>query len=138
MSAALIDYVGTDLIDSKRIDIPILYAVSVKGRNFPNIESKSFQFNQNNINKLTETATTFGLVHAVLFVFVHEMESKWKIHMLVARLSDLLELSTDDSANYINKVSGCLTIKYTGGQSKHWLSEIMTGDTIAYFKLQFN
>ena len=58
--------------------------------------------------------------------------------MLVARLSDLLELSTDDSANYINKVSGCLTIKYTGGQSKHWLSEIMTGDTIAYFKLQFN
>ena len=76
MSAALIDYVGTDLIDSKRIDIPILYAVSVKGRNFPNIESKSFQFNQNNIDKLTETATTFGLVHAVLFVFVHEMESK--------------------------------------------------------------
>ena len=50
-SVALIDHVGADVVAVRRRDSKRL-AISVKGRNFPDTESKSFDFDRNNINKL--------------------------------------------------------------------------------------
>ena len=138
MSVALIDHVGADVIASKRSDTSVRYAISVKGRNFPSTESKSFNFTQNNIDKLTETAQTFGMIPAVSFVFVDDMEGDRKIRMFVAKLSDLLLMSTDEQIQYINSASDGLTIKYTESRFKHWLSEIKVSEKIAYYELQFN
>lgn len=44
MSVALIDHVGADVIATKRKDTSVRYAISVKGRNIPPSESKSFNF----------------------------------------------------------------------------------------------
>lgn len=95
MSVALIDHVGADVIASKRNDNSIRYAISVKGRNIPKTESKSFNFSQGNIDKLTETAKVFGMIPAVSFVFVDEMEGPKKIRMFVAELKTLLQMCSD-------------------------------------------
>ncbi len=51
-SVALIDHVGADVIAVRRTGEFQRLAISVKGRNFPDTESKSFDFDRNNINKL--------------------------------------------------------------------------------------
>lgn len=137
MSVALIDHVGADVIASKREDSSVRYAISVKGRNIPPTESKSFNFSQGNIDKLTETAKTFGMVPAVSFVFVDEMEGPKKIRMLVATLEDLLNLSSDPNIGFINWSSDGFSLRYTEGRNVHRLSEIRQCKKIAYFELEF-
>lgn len=138
MSVALIDHVGADVIASKRSENALRYAISVKGRNIPKTESKSFNFSQGNIDKLTETANVFGMIPAVSFVFVDEMEGPKKIRIFVAELETLLQLCIDDKVGFVNVASDGLTIKYTESKNTHWLSKIKECKEIAYFEMQFN
>lgn len=138
MSVALIDHVGADVIATKRKDTSVRYAISVKGRNIPPSESKSFNFSQGNIDKLTETANTFGMVPAVSFVFVDEMEERKKIRMFVAKLEDLLQMSRDPGVGFLNDANDGISLRYTESKSTHWLSEIKACKKIAYFEMQFN
>ena len=69
-SVALIDHVGADVVAVRRRGDSKRLAISVKGRNFPDTESKSFDFDRNNINKLKDTANMLGMIPAVSFVFV--------------------------------------------------------------------
>lgn len=138
MSVALIDHVGADVIASNRNDNSIRYAISVKGRNIPKTESKSFNFSQGNIDKLTETANVFGMIPAVSFVFVDEMEGPKKIRMFVAELETLLQMCSDSEIGFVNAASDGLTIKYTESKNTHWLSEIKKCKKISYFEMQFN
>lgn len=138
MSVALIDHVGADVIATKRKDTSVRYAISVKGRNIPASESKSFNFSQGNIDKLTETANTFGMVPAVSFVFVDEMEQRKKIRLFVAKLEDLLQMSDDPKVGFLNGASDGISLRYTEGKSAHWLRDIKACKRIAYFEMQFN
>ena len=138
MSVALIDHVGADVIASNRNDNSIRYAFSVKGRNIPKTESKSFNFSQGIIDKLTETANVFGMIPAVSFVFVDEMEGPKKIRMFVAELEALLQMCSDSEIGFVNAASDGLTIKYTESKNTHWLSQIKKCKKISYFEMQFN
>lgn len=138
MSVALIDHVGADLIAVKRDNPSVRYAISVKGRNIPPTESKSYGFSQGNIDKLTETARAFGMVPAVSFVFVDEMEGPKKIRIFVARLDEILQMCSDPQVGFVNHSSDGFSIRYTEGKSTHWLSDIRMSDKIAYFEMQFN
>lgn len=138
MSVALIDHVGADVIATKRRDTSVRYAISVKGRNIPLSESKGFNFSQGNIDKLTETANTFGMVPAVSFVFVDEMEQRKKIRLFVTKLEELLQMSDDPKVGFLNRASDGISLRYTEGKSAHWLSEIKACKRIAYFEMQFN
>ena len=138
MSVALIDHVGADVIAAKRSDTSVRYAISVKGRNIPCTESKSFNFSQGNIDKLTETARTFGMIPAVSFVFVDEMEGPKKIRVFVAKLEDLLQMCEDPQVGFVNSASDGFSIRYTEGKNIHWLSAVRKCKKIAYFEIQFN
>ncbi len=144
MSVALIDHVGADVIasqrekDSQEGNVSKRFAISVKGRNIPPTESKSFNFSQGNIDKLTETATTFGMIPAVSFVFVDEMEGPKKIRMFVAKLMDLQEMSADPQVGFLNKANDGFSLRYTESDHTHWLKAIRECDKIAYFEMQFN
>lgn len=140
MSVARIDHVGADLIAARREDTSKRYAISVKGRNFPETESKSYHFSQGNIDKLLETALTFGMIPMVAFVFIDEMEEigQKKIRIFVAKLKDLLDMSEDVKVGFINHSQDGFSIRYTESVGVHWLSEIKSCRKIAYFELQFN
>lgn len=138
MSVALIDHVGADIIAVKRDDPSVRYAISVKGRNIPQTESKSYGFSQGNIDKLTETAKAFGMVPAVSFVFVDEMEGAKKIRIFVAGLAELLQMCADPETGFINYGTDGFSIRYTEGKNSHWLSDIRSCKKIAYFEMQFN
>lgn len=138
MSVALIDHVGADVIAVKRDNISVRYAISVKGRNIPPTESKSFNFSQSNIDKLTETAKAFGMVPAISFVFVDEMEGPKKIRVFVAELEELLKMCSDPEIGFVNVATDGVTLRYTEGKSTHWLSDIRNCEKIAYFEMQFN
>ena len=138
MSVALIDHVGADVIAVKRNDPSVRYAISVKGRNIPLTEGKSYGFSQGNIDKLTETANAFGMVPAVSFVFVDEMEGPRKIRMFVVRLDELLRMCGDPDIGFINFASDGFSIRYSEGKNTHWLSDIRNCHKIAYFEMQFN
>ncbi len=137
MSVALIDHVGADVIASKREGSSVRYAISVKGRNIPPTESKSFNFSQGNIDKLTETAKTFGMVPAVSFVFVDEMEGAKKIRMFVATLETMTTLCSDPNIGFLNWSTDGFSLRYTEGKSAHRLSEIRQCKKIAYFEMEF-
>lgn len=144
MSVALIDHVGADVIlskrgeDSQKDNTSKRYAISVKGRNIPPTESKSFNFSQGNIDKLTETAATFGMIPAVSFVFVDEMEGPKKIRIFVAKLKDLLEMSTNPQVKFLNKSNDGFSLRYTETSHTHWLKAIQECNKIAYYEMQFN
>lgn len=138
MSVALIDHVGADVIATKRDAPDMRYAVSVKGRNIPIDESKSFVFSGDNIKKLTDTANNFGMIPAVSFVFVDEMEGEKKIRALFATLDALMRLRDDSEADFINNASDGFSIRYTEGKNKHHLTEIKQCDKITYMELIFS
>lgn len=138
MSVALIDHAGADLIAAKRENTDVRYAISVKGRNFPVSESKSFKFDQNNIDKLSFTAETFGMDPAVAFVFVDEMEEEKKIRLFFLSLKDLREMSNDPDIRYLENVMDGINFKYTEGKTARHLSEIRKCDKIDYTELTFS
>lgn len=137
-SVALIDHVGADLlaVDSSKSK---RYAISVKGRNFPDSESKSFKFDKNNIQKLSDTAKMLGMEPAVSFVFVDEQEQVKKIRIMMITLSDLISLSLDDEVAYVNQNSGeDIIIKFTQSARTNHLLAIKQSSVIKYSELIFN
>ena len=138
MSVAWIDHVGADLIAANREGAKVRYAISVKGRNFPVSESKSFKFDQNNIDKLTFTAETFGMIPAVAFVFVDEMEGIKKIRLFFLLLKDLKELSMDPDICFLERVADGIQFKYTEGKTVRHLSAVRECSRIDYSELTFS
>lgn len=138
MSVALIDHVGADVIASTRNGENVRYAISVKGRNFPVTESKSFNLSQSNIDKLQDTSNIFGMIPAVAFVFVDDMEEGKKIRIFVMTLENMLKMCEDPSVTYLNFAMDGITFKYTQGRSVHYLDEIRKNPEIDYSELQFS
>lgn len=137
MSVALIDHVGADVIAIKRDGSEERYAVSVKGRNIPPTEGKSYNFSQRDIDKLEETAELLKMTPAVSFVFVDEMEGAKKIRVFVAELENVFRLCDDPETGFLKRVSDGISFCYTEGKSRHWLSEIRKCDNILYYEIQF-
>lgn len=138
-SVALIDHVGADIIaifedgqDKMRL------AISVKGRNFPKGESKSFEFDCDNIKKLKETAILLGMIPTVSFVFVDNQEEIKKIRIIIAKLSVLERLANDENISFVtsNKKGG-IQIKYTQSERVNHLENIKQTEGISYTELAF-
>jgi hypothetical protein len=141
MSVALIDHVGADIIASKRDnDVnPERYAISVKGRNLPDNESKSYNFSWKDIENLKDTAEMFGVIPAVSFVFVDDVEGKKKIRMFIAKMDDLEKMARNQEIDFLNFTLNGLNFNYLGRNKRH-LTNIRNNykKEIAYFELQFN
>lgn len=137
MSVALIDHVGADVVAIDRNDKSSRFVISVKGRNFPKEESKSFNFTQGNIEKLEVTADLFGMEAAVAFVFVDEQEEQKRIRIFVMKLSDLYKLCDDDSIEFAGYAADGIQFKYTEGRNRHHLSKIKECSCIDYTELSF-
>lgn len=138
MSVALIDHVGADILATDREDKEKRYAVSVKGRNFPAEESKSFNFSTGNIEKLTETAQTFGMIPAVAFVFVDEQEGSKKIRLFTTTLEKLEEMCNDENIQFVNHSQHGINFLYTESKRVQHLSSIKACGNIDYTELEFN
>lgn len=138
MSVALIDHVGADLIAADRNDCTRRYAISVKGRNFPISESKSFNLSQGNIDKLVETSNVFGMIPAVAFVFVDEMETSKKIRIFFMLLEDMLDMCRDINKEFLTLANDGINFKYTEGKSVKHLSAIKKSKKIDYSELTFS
>jgi len=113
MSVALIDHVGADIIASDRAERR--YAISVKGRNIPDTESKGFSFEKRDMEKLEETANNFGMEPAVAFVIVDTLEKSMKIRILIATLDDLKSHGGNMSKSdflHIHPKTGAISFKY--------------------------
>ena len=137
MSVALIDHVGADVIAIKRDGSEERYAISVKGRNIPPTEGKSYTFSQRDIDKLEETAEMLKMTPAVSFVFVDEMEGAKKIRVFVAELANVFRLCDDSEAGFLKHVADGISFCYTEGKNRQWLSEIRKCDKILYYEIQF-
>lgn len=137
-SVALIDHVGADVVAVRRRDSKRL-AISVKGRNFPDTESKSFDFDRNNINKLKDTANMLGMLPAVSFVFVDTQEGIRKIRIIMAELSVLEQIATDTKIDFVNYNSKQgIQVKFTQSQRANHLENIKQTSNIFYSELVFN
>lgn len=137
-SVALIDHVGADVVAVRRRDLKRL-AISVKGRNFPDTESKSFDFDRNNINKLKDTANMLGMLPAVSFVFVDTQEGIRKIRIIMAELSTLEKMAGDKHIDFINYNSKQgIQVKFTQSQRANHLENIKQTSNIFYSELVFN
>lgn len=138
-SVALIDHVGADIIAINKDSLLRRFAISVKGRNFPSNESKSFDFEKNNINKLCSTAEMLGMEAGVAFVFVDEQEEVKKIRILLARLSDLQMMASNSEVTFVNYNSkGGIQIKFTQSNRTNHLTAIKENNRIFYSELTFN
>ncbi|HFI0047847.1 TPA: hypothetical protein ACGOSV_000199 [Streptococcus suis] len=138
-SVALIDHVGADLIAVSRENTSIRLAISVKGRNFPDNESRSFSFDKNNIDKLKATAELLGMEPAISFVFVDKQEECQKIRVIMAKISDLEELALDSQIHFVNynRENG-LQIKFTHSQRIKHLENIKQTKKMYYSELSIN
>jgi len=113
MSVALIDHVGADIIASDKVERR--YAISVKGRNIPDTESKGFSFEKRDMEKVEETAKYFGMEPAVALVLVDTLEKSMKIRILIATLDDLISHGNNMSKSdflHIHPNTGAIYIKY--------------------------
>lgn len=138
-SVALIDHVGADVIAVRRTGESQRLAISVKGRNFPDTESKSFDFDRNNINKLEDTANMLGMIPAVSFVFVDAQEGIKKIRIIMAELSVLEQLATDSTIDFVNYNSKQgIQIKFTQSQRTNHLKIIKQTPDVFYSELVFD
>ena len=138
-SVTLIDHVGADVVAVRRRGDSKRLAISVKGRNFPDTESKSFDFDRNNINKLKDTANMLGMLPAVSFVFVDTQEGIRKIRIIMAELSVLEQIATDTKIDFVNYNSKQgIQVKFTQSQRANHLENIKQTSNIFYSELVFN
>ena len=135
-SVALIDHVGADVIAVRRTGEFQRLAISVKGRNFPATESKSFDFDRSNIEKLKDTANMLGMIPAVSFVFVDTQEDIRKIRIIMAELSTLEWLAENPEAYFVNYNSKHgIQIKFTQSQRTNHLKIIKQTPDVFYSEL---
>ena len=138
-SVALIDHVGADVIAVSRVNNDKRMAISVKGRNFPSTESKSFDFDRNNIDKLIDTANLLGMIPAGSFVFVDFQEGVRKIRIIMIELSDLENMAINKNIGFVNlNAKSGIQIKFTQSKRISHLQEIKTNKQIFYTELEFN
>uniref|UniRef100_UPI003F692091 hypothetical protein n=1 Tax=Streptococcus pluranimalium TaxID=82348 RepID=UPI003F692091 len=138
-SVALIDHVGADVIAVGRDNNKKRMAISVKGRNFPSTESKFFDFDRNNIDKLRDTANLLRMIPAVSFVFVDFQEGVRKIRIIMTELSDLESLAIDKNIGFVNlNAKSGIQIKFTQSKRISHLQEIKANKRIFYTELEFN
>lgn len=138
-SVALIDHVGADVLAISREKPCKRIVISVKGRNFPETESKSFDFDRNNINKLKDTAELLDMAPAVSFVFVDTSEKLRKIRLIMTELSELERLAEDKAIDFINYNSKQgIQIKFTQTKRVNHLCAIKETPSIFYTELTFN
>ncbi|HEM5123137.1 TPA: hypothetical protein U1246_001031 [Streptococcus suis] len=138
-SVALIDHVGADVIAVNELSGFKRFAISVKGRNFPDTESKSFDFDRANIEKLKKTATLFDMIPAVSFVFVDCQEGIKKIRIIMSELSVLEKFAKDKDIDFINynKNQG-IQVKFTCSNRVNHLRNIQESSQFFYSELTFN
>lgn len=138
-SVALIDHVGADVLAvSRELNYKRL-AISVKGRNFPPKESKSFDFDRNNIEKLRDTSNLLGMIPAISFVFVDTQEDVRKIRIIMTELSVLESLAEDKNCDFVNYNSKQgLQVKFTQSQRVNRLETIKNMSDIFYTELSFS
>lgn len=138
MSVALVDHVGADIFAVNRKNSEQRYAISVKGRNIPPSESKSYNFSKYNIDKLVETSKAFGMEPAIALVFVDEQEDIKKIRIFVFTLQNILKLCDDDSIGFANRTDeDGIRFRFTESQRTHHLTEIKKCKYIDYTELAF-
>lgn len=129
MRVALVDHVGADLIATDR-EKNRRYAISVKGRNFPDEESKTFCFDHHNIDLLSDFADSFAMIATVAFVFVDNMEAdengltNRKIRIFILTLEKIKELAVDPACDFVSEVQGGYNFKFIKGKNKDLLGEI--------------
>lgn len=135
----MVDHIGADIIAVKDAETKneIKYAISVKGRNFPDSESKSTQFDKHNAEMLADFADSFGMIPAIAFVFTDNMENNQKIRVFLITLDALNLKADDDSISYIkrSKSTGGGYIFNTQGRKNNLLSEIKKDPSIDYTEL---
>jgi len=138
MSVALVDHVGADIFAVNRKNNEQRYAISVKGRNIPPNESKSYNFSKYNIDKLVETSEAFGMEPTIALVFVDEQEVVKKIRVFVFTLRNILKLCDDNSVNFANRTDeNGIRLRFTESQRTHHLSDIKKCQYIDYTELAF-
>ncbi|HHT7813089.1 hypothetical protein HO929_00520 [Streptococcus suis] len=139
LSVAQIDHVGADVIAVNELSGFKRFAISVKGRNFPDTESKSFDFDRANIEKLKKTATLFDMIPAVSFVFVDCQEGIKKIRIIMSELSVLEKFAKDKDIDFINynKNQG-IQVKFTCSNRVNHLRNIQESSQFFYSELTFN
>ena len=138
-SVALIDHVGADVLAISREEPYKRIVISVKGRNFPKTESKSFDFDRKNINKLKGIAKLLDMTPAVSFVFVDTLEKLRKIRIIMLELSVLERLAEDRTVDFINYNSKQgIQIKFTQTERVNHLMMIKKTPSIFYTELTFD
>ena len=145
MTVALIDHVGADIIAVDR-NSKNRYMVSVKGRNFPETESKGFVFTRDNCEKLEKISDDFKMIPAIAFVFVDEYEADsngkrvMKIRILFIALKDLK--NNAGNSKFLSEVEKGYSIRYEkkcwGKEKKSTLDLIRECDFIDYTEFALN
>lgn len=131
MSVALVDHVGADIIATNKKNKEI-YAISVKGRNFPNTESYSFNFDNHNVEKLEEFARNFNMIPAIAFVFCDDMEKDEKIRIFIITLENFKKIAKREDTKFITEAKSGYDIKYTQGSKVKHLEAIKNEKDIDY------
>lgn len=136
MRVALVDHIGADIIANRKNSKEII-AISVKGRNFPDKESKSYTFDKHNIEMLNDFSRSFGMVPCIAFVFVDKMEDEWKIRIFILKIITLEKLLKDEKVQYVtsSKENGYI-FKYTKSTKVDYLSEIKKRKDIEYIEFK--
>lgn len=145
MRVALVDHVGADIIavkDNKK------YAISVKGRNFLDIDNKfseshSTHFKGNDIEKLVDFSNSFDMVPAVAFVFTDNDIDKDKvtIRVFIISLEKMEEMANDESIHFLNKSKSKIQgVTFNIGKNKRsLLGEIIKySNYIDYTEIKIN
>lgn len=129
MSVALVDHVGADVFAVSRADHSQRFAVSVKGRIIPMSESMNFVFDKDNMNKLEETADTFGMESALALVLVDEQEGRRKIRLFFFTMRNIDSLCRNEEAKFVSYTKkGEISFKITESKNAHYLTEHFKGD----------
>ncbi|MBY4972647.1 hypothetical protein K6V43_04485 [Streptococcus suis] len=140
---ATIDHVGADVIAVEEVQGSGAlnsefkrYCISVKGRNLPKGESKSFHFNKNNVRKLEEISTVLGMEATIAFVFVDNQEGIKKARLIISELETFRKSSDDEQVKFINwhKDKEGFHIKFTQSRYQKHLDAIKAREDVIYIE----
>ncbi|MBR5745685.1 MAG: hypothetical protein IKX92_00330, partial [Clostridia bacterium] len=117
----------------------IKYAISVKGRNFPENESKGMRFDAHNIKLLKDFAKSFDMIPAVAFVFTDSMEGVLKIRVFITALDTLIVKAEDTSIKYVHYAKdGGIHFNMQISKRHNLLEQIKSCGEFDYTELEFN
>ena len=141
MRVARVDHVGADLIAACQNQKP-KYAISVKGRNISDKESKERVFDWSNIEKLNDFANSFDLLPMVAFVITEKAKTgSLVVRVFFITLESLIAKSEDQSIKYITSVKNGYNFKFSStaiGKNESYLKQIIEDKEIDFTELSFN